>query len=111
MAHGHDGDHSGHHLVPIKTYAQVLAVLVVLTVLTVLVARPVSGFDAGLFNALIAFSIASVKAALVLAIFMGLKYDNRLNLAIICSAVFFLIVMISFSILDIYTRIHVDSSL
>jgi cytochrome c oxidase subunit 4 len=111
--HSHSGSHDngGHHIVPLKTYIQVLAILVVLTILTVAVAKPVSGFDAGILNAFIAFAIASVKAALVLAIFMGLKYDNKLHLAIILTGVFFLIVMFAFSVLDIYTRIHNTSTL
>jgi cytochrome c oxidase subunit 4 len=105
--HGHEG----HHVLPISVYGKILAVLLVLTVLTVLVAKPVSGFDAGVFNAFIAFAIASVKAGLVLAIFMGLKYDKKLNLVIFLTGVFFLVVMFAFSVLDIYTRAHVDSTL
>lgn len=107
----HDESHHGHHIVPIATYAKILAALVILTVLTVAVARPVSGFDAGILNAGIAFLIASIKAGLVLAIFMGLKYDKKLHFAIFLSAVFFLAVMFTFSVLDIYTRIHVESTL
>ena len=107
----HDGQHAAHHVVSPAVYAKVLGVLLALTVLTVLVARPVSGFDAGLLNAAIAFAIASVKAGLVLAIFMGLKYDKRLNLVIFLTGVFFLIVMYTFCITDIYTRLKVDSSL
>lgn len=101
----------GHHIVPIKTYLMVLSALLVLTVLTVLVAKPVSGFDAGVFNAFIAFAIATIKATLVLAVFMGLKYDKKLNLVIFLTGVFFLIVMFAFSVLDIYTRLPVDSTL
>jgi len=113
-AHGegsHAEHHGGHHIVPIKTYLNILGILIVLTVLTVLVAKPVSGFDAGAFNALIAFGIASVKAALVLAIFMGLKYDKKLNLVIFFTAVFFLVVMYLFCVIDIYSRVKVDSTL
>ncbi len=100
-----------HHIVPINTYLKVLGVLLLLTVLTVAVAKPVSGFDAGIFNAAIAFAVATVKAVLVMAIFMGLKYDKKLFLVIFLSGIFFLIIMISFSLLDIYTRIHVNSTL
>jgi cytochrome c oxidase subunit IV len=109
--HGSGGHHGGHHLVPIKTYRNILFILFALTILTVAVAKPVSGFDAGVFNALIAFAVATVKAALVLAIFMGLKYDKKLNLVIFLTGVFFLVVMISFCMLDIYSRIKVDSTL
>jgi cytochrome c oxidase subunit 4 len=105
------GQHHSHHIVPIGTYMKILGALVALTILTVAVAKPVSGFDAGILNAAIAFLIASIKAGLVLAIFMGLKYDKKLHLAIFIAAVFFLAVMYTFSVLDIYTRIHVESTL
>ena len=108
---GHDNGHAGHHIVPMSTYVKVLIALLVLTALTVAVARPVSGFDAGIFNTLIAFLIAGVKASLVLAIFMGLKYDKKLNLAIFFTGVFVLLVMLLFCLLDIYTRVHVQSTL
>lgn len=107
---GHN-NHESHHIIPLGTYMKVLLVLLVLTVLTVLVAKPVSGFDAGILNAAIAFGIASVKAALVMAIFMHLKYDNKLYLAIIISGIFFVVLLYLFSILDIYSRIKVESIL
>lgn len=110
MAHTHEDDEH-HHVVPAGTYFKVLGILLLLTIATVLVAKPVSGFDAGVFNAFIAFGIATIKAAFVLAIFMGLKYDKKLNLVIILTGVFFLIVMFGFSVLDIYTRVKVDSTL
>ncbi len=111
MSHHNHESGGGHHIVPVSTYVKVLFALLVLTVLTVAVAKPVSGFDAGVFNAFIAFAIASVKAGLVLAIFMGLKYDNKLHLAIFGTAIFFLIVMFAFSVLDIYSRIPINSTL
>lgn len=111
-SHPHTGTHDEHHhIVSPKTYFQILGLLLVLTVATVLVATPVSGFNAGIFNAFIAFAIATIKAAFVLAIFMGLKYDKKLNLVIILTGVFFLIVMFGFSVLDIYTRVNVESTL
>ena len=103
--------HDGHHILPLNTYLKVLVALLILTVLTVAVAKPVSGFDAGVMNAFIAFLVATVKAVLVMAIFMGLKYDKKLHLVIFLTGVFFLVVMILFSVLDIYTRVHVNSTL
>jgi cytochrome c oxidase subunit IV len=111
MGHSTHEEHSEHHVVPLGTYQKVLGVLVLLTILTVAVAKPVSGFDAGIFNALIAFLIATVKASLVLAIFMGLKYDKKLHLVIFLTGLFFLIVMYTFSVLDIFTRIIVSPTL
>jgi cytochrome c oxidase subunit IV len=106
------GDHhDGHHIVPLSTYLKILLALFVLTVITVAVAKPVSGFDAGIFNAFIAFAVATVKAVMVMAIFMGLRYDKKLFLVIFLSGVFFLLVMYLFSVLDIYTRVNVNSTL
>ena len=100
-----------HHVVPFNSYLKVLLALLVLTVITVLVAKPVSGFDAGAFNALIAMVIASIKAGLVAAIFMHLKYDDKTHLLILVISVFFVIVMFAFSWLDIATRIKQMSTL
>jgi cytochrome c oxidase subunit IV len=49
--------------------------------------------------------IASIKASLVLAIFMHLKYDDKLYLVLFLTGVFFLIVMFFFCFLDWITRI------
>ncbi len=89
-----------HHVIPFKTYLQVLLVLLVLTVVTVAAAQ----VNFGPFNTLIAMAIASVKAGLVLAIFMHLKYDDRLYLVAFGSAVFFLILLYAFCWLDHATR-------
>lgn len=103
QAQGH-GDHGGeqhHHIIPLSTYIGVFAALLVLTALTV----AASHFDFGAMNTVINLGIASIKASLVLAIFMHLKYDDRLYLIVILTSVFFLIVMYFFSILDILTRV------
>lgn len=96
-----------HHIIPLKTYLQVFAALIFLTFITV----AVTWFDFGAFNAVVAFGIASVKAALVLAYFMHLKYDNMMNRVIIGTGVFFLVVLWFFSILDIVTRVSEQSTL
>jgi cytochrome c oxidase subunit IV len=106
MAHG-----SGHHVVPLNTYLKVLGVLLVLTVITVATATPVTGVHFGALNAIVAMAIASTKAGLVLAIFMGLKYDDKLFLVLMLTSVFFLILLFSISIVDIYTRVFVNTTL
>jgi cytochrome c oxidase subunit 4 len=90
-----------HHIVPLKTYFQVISVLLVLTVITVVASR----IDFGAMNTVIAMAIASVKAGFVLAIFMHLKYDDRLYLVAFGTAIFFLIVLYFLSWVDIYTRV------
>lgn len=105
MAHqNHD---SAHHIIPFGTYIKVFAALIVLTVVTVLVAQ----VDFGAFNAVVAFGIATVKAVLVLGYFMHLKYDDKMNRVIFLSALFFLVVLWFFCILDEVTRILQQSTL
>lgn len=101
----HGGD--AHHIIPFATYFKIFGALIVLTVITVAVTK----IDFGMFNAVVAFGIASVKAALVLGYFMHLKYDNLMNRVIIGSGVFFLLVLWFFSVLDIGTRAVVTSPL
>ena len=98
-------DTHAHHITPKTTLYKVLGALLVLTFLTVVVAKPVSGMDLGVLNGAIAVLIATVKATLVAAIFMGLKYDDKLYLALILTGVFFLILLLAFCITDIYTRV------
>lgn len=93
--------HDNHHMVTLPEYLKVFAALIFLTVITVLA----SLVDFGAFNAIIAFGIASVKAGLVLAIFMHLKYDNMMNRVIIACSAFFLFVMYFFCIVDETTRV------
>jgi cytochrome c oxidase subunit 4 len=90
-----------HHIIPLNVYFKVIAALLVLTVLTVAAAR----VDFGHMNTVIAMLIASVKAGLVLAFFMHLKYDDKLYLVTFGTGVFFLIVFYFLSWVDIYTRI------
>jgi|GEM_PF-676634 len=105
---GHDGGHDQeHHLVPASTFYKVFAGLICLTVLTVAASR----IDMGFFNDIVAFGIATVKAGLVLAIFMHLKYDDMLNRVIIGCAFFFLVVLFFFCEIDQITRVVYHSGL
>jgi cytochrome c oxidase subunit 4 len=96
-----------HHVIPRSSYFKVYATLIVLTFLTVVAAR----FDFGAFNTVIAFGIATVKAVLVMAIFMHLKYDDMLHRVIIGAAFFFLVVLYFFCFIDDATRIIERSTL
>ena len=91
----------GHHILEFATYFKVFAALIFLTIITVAASR----IDMGFMNDIVAFGIASVKAGLVLAIFMHLKYDNMMNRVIIGCSAFFLLVMYFFTIVDQVTRI------
>jgi len=95
------------HIVPFPIYIKVLSSLLVLTVITVTVAQ----IDFGIFNALIAMGIATIKAMLVLLYFMHLKYDNKLFFIILLTGVFFLFIIFLFCEFDIATRIPEKSVL
>lgn len=102
----HHENHS-HHIIPFKVYVMTAAALFVLTFATV-------GFHQlhlGAMAAPVAFLIASVKAALVMLFFMGLKYDNMINRVIFGTAFFFLALLFAISALDIWTRIVEKSTL
>ena len=96
-----------HHIIPARTFLNVLIALLILTVLTVWVAQ----FHFGAFNAFIAMFIASVKGSLVLLYFMHLKYDDKLYPVVFFLSIFFLFVFFFFSQLDIVTRIVETSNL
>jgi cytochrome c oxidase subunit IV len=98
-------DHSSeHHIVPIKYYFGVFTLLMVLTGLTVFVAR----FDLekawGPLNALVALTIAVIKATAVVLIFMHVRWSSRLTQVIVVSGVFWLIIMLAFTFSDYATR-------
>lgn len=90
-----------HHIIPFNMYIKVLSALLVLTAITVIAAQ----FHFGAFNTVIAMAIASVKAGLVLAFFMHLKYDDRMYLVCFATGIFFLVVLYLFCWVDIYTRV------
>lgn len=106
MAHNHDNHNDshahGHHpLVPLRIYFLTLGALIVLTVVTVGATLFNFGSTA---NVIVALTIASVKASLVLMFFMGLKYDTNLNRAFILSSFVALVLLIGISAADLWTR-------
>ncbi len=105
-SHDHDGLHQ-HHIIPFAILGRVCFALLVLTALTVGTSR----LHLGIFAAPVAFLIALVKALLVMAFFMGLKYDLKSNRVIFGVGFFVLAVMIFFCALDIWTRVYQGSTL
>ena len=65
----------------------------------------------GVLGPIVAFAIAGVKAALVMMYFMGLKYDSLMNRFIFGLGFFFLALLFLLCIVDIWTRIPVQSTL
>ena len=90
-----------HHIIPLSTYFKVFGALMVLTALTVITAQVDLG---GWANIVLAMFIATIKASLVLMFFMHLYYDNKTNLIFFLGSVLFLIIFITFTLLDIDYR-------
>jgi cytochrome c oxidase subunit 4 len=108
MAQNQNNDHhEEHHIVPFAVLARVFVSLLVLTVLTVVTSR----FHLGMFAAPVAFLIAGAKAFLVMAFFMGLKYDVKSNRAIFATAYVTLALLFLFCAIDIWTRVFQTSTL
>lgn len=89
-----------HKAVPVRTYLMVFAALIVLLVITVVVAY----FDFGVFNKLIALTIATAKAGLIAAYFMHLRYSSRLTWVFAGLGFFGLAIMIIIAMGDYMAR-------
>ena len=96
MANTHS-DHHEHHIVPLKILWGVFGGLILLTILTVVTARQM---DLGPLDVPVAITIAVVKASLVVAFFMALRWDNRVNLLIFSLGFVFVIVFLTFTLFD-----------
>lgn len=101
--------HSEQHVTPFNVYVKVAAALFALTFLTIAAHSIREHLQP--FAALIAFAIATVKAYLVVAFFMHLKYETNINRAIFVSGFLFLALLFIICTLDIYTRVNQSSVL
>ncbi len=102
-------EHRQHHVTPMNVYIKVAIALYVFTILTVV--AHYFHHTLGAMAAPVALLIATIKAALVMLYFMGLKYDDNQNRVIFGCGFFFLILLYFFSVLDILTRITQSSTL
>ncbi|MBI5542666.1 MAG: cytochrome C oxidase subunit IV family protein [Deltaproteobacteria bacterium] len=88
------------HVLPLRNYLLVWAALLGLTATTV----GVSYLDFGDWNIAIALLVASIKAALVAAVFMHLAYDKKFNGVVFLISLVFLVIMLAFTFFDTRTR-------
>lgn len=92
------------HIVPMKTNLITFASLVILTVFTVLMGKAV---DLGpTLNLSLAMLVAVVKAFIVFSWFMHLKYESYYYRFVAISSIFFLLLFVGISAIDVFTRIH-----
>jgi len=90
------------HVSSLKLYIGIWITLLAGTLLTVVAA----GIDLGPFNAVVALTIATIKATLVVLFFMHVKYAHeKLTKVVIASALFWLAILLALSMADYSTRL------
>ncbi len=88
------------HIVPYKTFMIVWIALLFLTGITVWVAQ----YNLGPLNIWVALGIATVKSSLVVAVFMHMKYENRLFKISLLAALTILAIFIGLTFFDVLYR-------
>jgi cytochrome c oxidase subunit IV len=106
-AHGHGQGGKDHvpHVLPMRVYLGTWIALLVLTVITV----GASYIDIGSFNILLALLIATMKASIVAAIFMHLRWDHKFHTIVFSFSIVFLAIFIAFTMYDTETRGRTDA--
>ncbi len=89
------------HIVPTGTYAAVWVALLILLAATLAVAKLRLLAQ---FSALGSLAIASVKAGIVLAFFMHLKYEGKLLKGMLSIALLALTLLIGLTFVDVWLR-------
>jgi cytochrome c oxidase subunit 4 len=89
------------HVIPPRVYLAVYVALIVLTLLTVGIASMELGEQAHLW---VGLTIAVVKAALVILIFMHVWYSSRLTWVVALSGLLWLGILITYVMTDYLSR-------
>ena len=92
------------HVSSIKLYVGIFLTLMALTAITIVVAY----VNLGPWNKVVALGIASTKATLVVLYFMHVKYASRMTRLIVVSGFFFLMILLSLTMLDYGSRMWVN---
>jgi cytochrome c oxidase subunit 4 len=88
------------HVVPYRTFIIVWFALLILTAITVAVAQ----VNLGAINVWVALGIATVKAGLVVAVFMHMQYEAPLFKLALLAALAILAIFIGFTFFDVLYR-------
>lgn len=99
LQHVADDEHEAHglaHVMPVRILVGVFLALVLFTVLTVVA----TFFPTGSLEIWISLGIATIKASLVAAYFMHLRYDNPLNAVLFAFGLLFVALFVGFLLLD-----------
>ncbi|MBK9187948.1 MAG: cytochrome C oxidase subunit IV family protein [Phycisphaerales bacterium] len=111
---GHGG-HATHVIVTPFMLRSVLVILLLFTAATVgmaqleMWAQPFFGIALPKWvNVVGVLAIATVKSILVVLFFMQLRYDNPMNSLVLVASIFCLVIFISFTAIDLFTRGAID---
>jgi len=91
------------HVTSRKVYFLVFGALLALTLATVLVAE----VDLGVFNDVVALTIAVTKAMLVLLFFMHIRHSTRMTVLTAVAGFFWLAILIGLTMADYASRGHI----
>lgn len=103
--HGHDDGAVHAHVSSTFFYIAIFSALICLTIATV----GQSYVDLGKLNLAVVILIASIKASLVVAFFMHLRWDNKFNALMFVSAIFFIGVFFVYTMNDTERRGELDA--
>jgi len=92
-------EHS-HPIDSVWTYTVVFLVLIALTFITTGVAY----IDLGPFSVVVALVIACIKMLLVALFFMHLRHSNRLTRLVIVGGLLWLAILLTLTLLDVFSR-------
>jgi cytochrome c oxidase subunit 4 len=87
---------SNHHIVPYRTYGLILLLLLVLTAVSVAVTQ----VELTKWTTAVALLLAGTKTTFVLAVFMHLKFDQRIFRIVVPLIFLLLVVVIVITFLD-----------
>jgi cytochrome c oxidase subunit 4 len=88
------------HVIATSIYVGIWAILMFMTGLTVFV----SFIELHDWNIVLALTIATIKATLVVLFFMHLYYSSKLTKVTVIAAIFFLFLLLALSMTDYLTR-------
>ena len=92
------------HIVSPKVYLGVFSALMICTFLTVVAAKAdLNQYFSGL-NVIVALTIASLKASLVVLYFMHLRYSPKRTQLVIAASLFWLAIMLFMTMSDYLSR-------
>jgi cytochrome c oxidase subunit 4 len=90
------------HIVSVRVYVTIFLILMVGTALTVLAAF--HEFEWPPMNTIVAMTIATAKATVVVLYFMHVRYSPRLVWVIVASALLWMAILFSLTLSDYWTR-------